>query len=173
MGKVILLRSLTGEDKISQIDDEDYDYLMQFQWFFMPPARHLLDAGYDGFAIRYRGHEAGGVLRRVKMHRDIMKAPAAMDVVHVDVIHSLDNRKQNLIMKERVKTRESFYTPNKMNRRNRSGYDGVYWHSRSRKWAVSITVDHVEHFIGYFQNPENASAAYEAGRRKWLYVFQE
>lgn len=43
---------------------------------------------------------------------------------------------------------------------NKSGYKGVCWHKRQKKWQVSIRYDGKPHHIGYFDNVLDASNAY-------------
>lgn len=49
---------------------------------------------------------------------------------------------------------------------NSSGYKGVYWKKQSQKWMAYITVTRKNIHLGYFTNPEEASAAYEAAAKK-------
>lgn len=42
---------------------------------------------------------------------------------------------------------------------NTSGFKGVYWNKRVRKWAAEIKIDHKKHFLGYFDNILDAVAA--------------
>ncbi len=48
------------------------------------------------------------------------------------------------------------------NRNNTSGYKGVYFESRSKKYIASITVNYKKIYIGNFDCPEEAGAAYDA-----------
>lgn len=43
---------------------------------------------------------------------------------------------------------------------NTSGYKGVHWDKRWRKWRATIGVDGHKIFLGYFPSPEEASEAY-------------
>lgn len=67
-----------------------------------------------------------------------------------------DNRLANL--------REAGTAGNVTNRgkfsNNTSGYKGVSYCKRSRKWAANVQVNRVQKFLGYFINPEDAYAAY-------------
>jgi NUMOD3 motif len=44
--------------------------------------------------------------------------------------------------------------------RNTSGFRGVYFHSRVKKFAASIRVDERNHHLGYFDDPELAYVCY-------------
>jgi hypothetical protein len=85
--------------------------------------------------------------------------PARID--HIDT-NRANNRWANL--------RLATNSQNKMNARvradNTSGYKGVHWVSRERKWLATITVDGVKKRLGLFHTPSEAHAAYrEAATR--------
>jgi hypothetical protein len=42
----------------------------------------------------------------------------------------------------------------------RSGYFGVYWHKRMRKWVVQFSLSRRLIFGGYFRDPHTAAARY-------------
>ena len=43
---------------------------------------------------------------------------------------------------------------------NTSGYKGVSWHKRQKRWIAKIAADGEDHFLGYYDTPEEAHAAY-------------
>lgn len=71
--------------------------------------------------------------------------------------NSLDNRIENL--------RWCTHCQNNQNKgiiaRNTSGYRGVSFHKQSKKWRARIWVNGKEETIGSFENPQEASEAYE------------
>lgn len=50
----------------------------------------------------------------------------------------------------------------KRKRTNKSGYKGVAWHERARKWHAYIQVNGKSRNLGGFDSPEDAHAAYHA-----------
>lgn len=74
---------------------------------------------------------------------------------HVDT-NSLNNRRSNL--------RLATYSENSWNSSkrsdNHSGFKGVYWKKGHRKWVATIMVHGKRKHLGYFDNPEEAHAAY-------------
>ncbi len=46
--------------------------------------------------------------------------------------------------------------------RNTSGRKGVFWHRASGRWVSQIWKDRTSYFLGYFDDPAMASAAYAA-----------
>jgi len=67
-----------------------------------------------------------------------------------------DNRIENL--------RESTRSENGMNRskqiNNTSGYKGVTWNKAAQKWHTQIMINNKQKYLGYFDSPEEAYAAY-------------
>lgn len=81
---------------------------------------------------------------------------------HVNGIKS-DNKWVNL--------REATYSDNRQNIRkpktgNTSGYLGVYWHTRDKKWRACIKVDGKNKYIGNYDDPKIAHEAYLEHKRK-------
>ncbi len=77
-----------------------------------------------------------------------------------------DNRLRNL--------REATHAQNEQNRalnaNNVSGYPGVSWHKRDRKWQSQIGFEGRGKHLGYFDDPESAYAAYLSAKAK-LHTF--
>jgi hypothetical protein len=76
---------------------------------------------------------------------------------HINGVRT-DNRLANL--------REATHAGNCRNSKtrsdNRSGFRGVSWHPRTRKWQARICSNGGDIYLGIFDTPEAASAAYEA-----------
>lgn len=79
--------------------------------------------------------------------------PAEVDHINGD---GTDNRWVNL--------RLATSSQNKMNVRlkanNTSGYRGVIWHRKGKKWQASIKVHGKDHYLGLFSTPEEAHAVW-------------
>ncbi|MEN3238226.1 HNH endonuclease [Methylobacterium ajmalii] len=83
------------------------------------------------------------------------------EIDHKNSIGS-DNRWDNL--------RQATSAQNTMNsrrrRNNKSGYKGVYWNKKSRKWETSIRMGGKCYYLGGFDDPKDAHEAYvEAAKR--------
>jgi hypothetical protein len=72
-----------------------------------------------------------------------------------------DNRIENL---REVSRSENQY--NKSAQRNRSGYRGVSWHEKTKKWAVRVMKEGKSQSFGYFDDLEFAGFVAEEARRK-------
>lgn len=76
---------------------------------------------------------------------------------HINGI-TIDNRICNL--------REATLSQNQHNRKaqknNKSGFKGVSWHKRIKKWYAVIKHQHKLIYLGYYDTPEKASEAYKS-----------
>lgn len=90
-----------------------------------------------------------------QLHRFLTEAPKGVQVDHVNR-DGLDNRRENL--------RLCTQTQNLANRgrfsNNTSGFKGVSWYAKTRKWKAQIQVGKVKRHLGYFDLPEDAHKAY-------------
>jgi len=80
-----------------------------------------------------------------------------MDIDHRDTIRS-NNRWNNL--------RQASASQNAANRRrpssNTSGHKGVTWHRQCKRWQVCLRVGGVNYYLGLYDTPGAAKAAYDA-----------
>lgn len=127
------------------IDDEDAD-LTRLRW-------------YD-FKLGYAARKTRG--RKVTMHRVILGRMLGRDLQpgeEVDHINGVknDNRRANL----RLATRsQNMRNVRGLMSNNTSGYRGVSWHKRTKKWSAQIGFDGRAKFLGYFTTAEAAAEAY-------------
>jgi len=49
-----------------------------------------------------------------------------------------------------------------LQRNNKSGYRGVHWHKRDKKWSVKIVINSKAVSLGYFDYPYTAAYAYDS-----------
>ena len=54
---------------------------------------------------------------------------------------------------------------------NKSGYTGVCWNKKDKRWKAQICVNKKVNFLGYFDTPEEAHEAYKTAKAK-LHSFQ-
>lgn len=130
------------------VDDEDYEFLSQWDWF--------AHAGRNSY-YAYRGVGESHVI----MHRVILNVTDKDLVVdHIDG-DGLNNQKSNL----RTCTKNE-NTRNSVKRKdNTSGYKGVSWHKQSRKWVVNIQHNN-QCWSKSFSNIIEAARAYDEKARE-------
>jgi hypothetical protein len=135
------------QNKFSVVDDWDYYWLSQWKWH-----AHKNSRSNTYYAERRIGHR-GPI---IGMHRQIMGFPEGYLVDHIDQ-DGLNNQRTNL--------RNTTVAKNNMNRgigrRNTSGFKGVT--KSGNRWTASITVDRRTIYLGTFDTPFEASAAYNKG----------
>lgn len=150
--KTIIIKSLKHGDQIIFVDNEDYDKLIQFNWFV---SKHSNDKGL--YAIRNTLKREGLGITTLKMHRIIMGINDPK--IFVDHINhnTLDNRKENLRL---ANPAESM-----CNIRSRDGstskYRGVHFFKRDGNWQAQIRSNGKSKHIGYFNTEEEAAIAYD------------
>ena len=138
-------RILLTQGKYAIVDDEDYDWLMQWKWC----AHKQPDGAY--YAQRRRSLSEGpGV---IYMHQQIAMTPPGMHTDHVNHT-TLDNRRSNL--------HTATVSENLLNRKappchNTSGYIGVSWHKKAKKWSAVIGYKYEYYYLGLFDDAAEAA----------------
>jgi hypothetical protein len=132
-----------NKGRVTSVDDEDFDWLAQYHWFWVPNTR-------TGYAHR---HGSRPEKHTFYMHREILQAPVGIDVDHINN-DGLDNQKHNLRLATRGQNLASQHhaTPRP--------YRGVY-PLRSR-WKAQATFEQRSVHLGVFETPEEAARAYDA-----------
>ena len=128
------------------VDDEDYEWLRQYEW---QVDRHN----------SVKTHAPG--MKGKLIHRLILNAPEHLEVDHIDG-NRLNNQRSNL--------RLATSSQNKMNRGprkdNTSGCKGVSWHSQRLKWTARVKAGQKYIHLGLFDSKEAAALAYNATARQ-------
>lgn len=155
-GKLVKQIKLGLKNLYVLVDDEDYEYLNQFQW---------QDNGV-GYAKRHLP-KVNGKRKDLLMSREIMKATGALQVDHIDR-NPLNNQKNNL----RLATQTQNHINTNKKPSNTSGYKGVYLEKycyskngkqylrKSNPWVAQIKIDKKATRLGSFATPKDAARAY-------------
>lgn len=129
------------QDRFAFVDDEDYEYLMQWKWILLINGKHK-------YAIR---RENG---KPIMMHRVIMRVSDGFIVDHRNG-NGLDNTRSNL----RVCTNEENIRNRKLNQNSTTGYKGVT--RRNSRFTAKVVFQGKDYFLGRFDTAVEAAKAYD------------
>lgn len=108
---------------------------------------------HKGYAVSNRKPRPSGM---DLLHRILLDAPKDLQVDHIDG-DPKNNRRSNL--------RLCSCADNQKNQRrhsnNTSGFKGVHWNKQRKRWRAEIMINRRTVHLGYFDTPEQASAAYQ------------
>jgi hypothetical protein len=130
------------QGKYALVDDKDFEYLNSFKW------RAAKDR-YTYYAVR------SSKRKTMSMHRAIMEITSKLQTDHING-NGLDNRRKNL----RVCTHQENVINSRKQKNNTSGYKGVGWEKRRKKWIARITKSGKNKYLGQFDTAKQAYAAY-------------
>jgi hypothetical protein len=136
-----------SQGKFAQVDDEDYNYLMQWKWFYS-----------RGYALRGIWRNENGKQSRIWMHRLIMHTPQELEVDHING-DGINNQKYNL----RNCTREQNFRNAHKSKVNTSGFKGVTYESRLKinRWRAVIRINRKYFHLGHFFTSEEAAHVFD------------
>ena len=136
---------------VTIVDDADFEYLNQFKWY-------LLKSNSNYYAIRTKRPEN----KLIQLHRIVIQAKQGEIVDHING-NKLDNRKCNL----RICTKSQNCQNRKISKLNKSGFNGVSWNIRNKKWVAQIACNNQKIHIGFFNEPIEAAKAFNAAALKY------
>lgn len=139
-----------SQGKIAKVDDDDFEWLSRWKW-------HMHNRGY---AVRNALLNESGP-KSIRMHRAIMNAPEGVEVDHIDH-DKLNNQKNNL----RLCTRAENMGNTLIRKDNTSGYKGVDFYKKYKRWRAKIRKDNQLIHIGFFDDPISAAKAYDEMAKK-------
>lgn len=111
--------------------------------------RDYIDVAIDGKT--YAAHRIAWVLHYGA------QIPDGMQIDHINGVKD-DNRIKNL----RLATHSQNFWNKGARKNSKSGLKGATYHSASRLWAASITVNGTVSYLGYFKTATEAHEAYKA-----------
>ena len=89
------------------------------------------------------------------MHRQILNTPDGFEVDHKDR-NKLNNQKHNIRNCTHAENQRNIGVTSK----NTSGYKGVFWSKKDKKWVSVLMVNGEVKRLGYFSEVKNAVKAY-------------
>ena len=138
------------------IDENDYERLEIWScYIWMSGVYHSVD-GDGGGVVFMKKHERRSAA--VPLDRAIANVPRHIRVYHLDGVNT-NCRRNNLRTSKEDKN--GFYS-DKPQPNNKLGIRGVSWNCSKKKFCAILSHRRKRHFLGWFDNPEEAKAAYDA-----------
>lgn len=142
------------------VDDADFEWLSQWRW-------SLNGRGYVSRTEYLRLSNGKERKRAILMHRVILGLERGdpRQGEHENR-NRLDCRRSNLRIAERgmLDNGQNVGPPGN----NTSGYRGVSWHKRLRKWRARVWLAGKEYHLGWFDTVEEADEACKAFRAQYM-----
>lgn len=153
------------QGKVALVDDEDFEYLDQWNWF-------AHKAKYTWYARRNYCSGPDKTRRTTKpLHREIFEYRGIelgdLEIDHING-NGLDNRKSNLrAAKHQENNRNSRKKPNRVYHGH--AYKGITF-ARGH-WGAKISTGNRNIHLGYYSTPEEAAKAYDEAAKRYFGEF--
>lgn len=134
---------------VTQVDDEDYEWLNQWKW-------KSSVSGKSVYANRARKCPGRYKYKSVSIQSVIMETQETDEIDHKDG-NGLNNQKINL----RICTHQENSCNRKLFSSSTSGFKGVSWNKRYRKWRVSISKNGRSRYLGQYNCLVKAAKVYD------------
>jgi hypothetical protein len=135
------------QDKVTVVDDHNFEWLNQWKWY----TKKGKNTWYANRSDNQR--------KTIRMHRVIMEdifPEFKGDIDHIDH-NGLNNLESNL----RIATNAQNMANQQLSRANTSGYKGVRWYEKIRKWRARIKIQQKYIHLSYFVSKEAAALSYD------------
>jgi hypothetical protein len=157
---LIPIRSKSEKKKSVVVDLIDDD-LLEYNWHDV-----------KGYAARYNPMVAGPT--KIFLHQVILERKLGRKLLSGELVDHIDTKAWN-------NTRENLrLATNAENTRNRgtgknstSGYKGVHWNKKARKWCVKIVVNYKAKHLGGFSDITIAAKVYNEAAIKYHGAFAQ
>lgn len=166
---------LTNSDKKIIIDDQDYDFISLFTWYY-----HTSGCAYTSATVKMRSELL--ILNNIKnwyLHELVMLNANNLNNGYITKNHSkfktihingnrLDCRRNNI---QNVKLSQVYAMrkkPKRINKISSSNYKGVSYNKDKKRYIASICVDKKRIYLGAYKSEVSAAMAYDNAAIKYF-----
>lgn len=135
------------QGKYALVDDEDYEWLMQWKWF-------AVNSHGIWYAARNSKYRRGYKRKMIQMHREIMRCPVGREIHHIDH-NGLNDQRVNMQI---VTHRENCHA---QRRSFATGIIGVVKRKDCNRYEAQITAYGKHHHLGLYKTKEEAAVVRE------------
>lgn len=131
------------QGKFAMVDDQDYPLVSKFKW-------HAHFDKYNWYAARKvnNGH--------IRLHNFLMEPPQGVFIDHKDR-NGLNCQRANL----RICTHQQNSINKRIYKSNKSGFKGVSWRPKLKKWIAQARLNKSVQYLGLFESARDAALAYD------------
>ena len=115
-----------------------------------------------GYVVR--GTRRNGHYRVIHMSREVLKLAGIKPGVHND--HRNGDTRDNQLRNLRPATPSQNGGNQSKHRNNKSGFKGVSWHIKTRKWLAQIRFAGKVEYLGVFPDPKDAAREYNKAAKR-------
>jgi hypothetical protein len=163
-----------SKGQVVLVSDEDYERVNEYKWYAHESKTNGVHYRYyacrkdwhpstDRQTTMSDGRVVNGYYTIMRMHRFIIDCPRDKEVDHIDG-NGLNNQRENL----RIVTRLQNMWNQRTRKTSKSGYKGVSWDTKPKKWRATITVNHKMVNLGRFEEIGDAINARIVAEKKYL-----
>lgn len=158
MKKIIIKSQKHGRFE-ALLDDDDYERAKDIGWQIFKGKKRVSQYAQRWVRTIYTKKPIGPAARIHEyewMHHFVLGKRKGMVVDHIDG-NGLNNQKSNL----RFCTQRQNMLNLRINTLNTSGYKGVHFCNREKKWVAAIVINGKKKFLGYFKTAEEGHAVWK------------
>ena len=143
-GSVFMRKIKLTQGYKTMVDDEWYDYLNQWRWYVLDCTPTIKYAVRQVRVGKYKQ-------KVIRMHRVVSMCPTHLLVDHINR-DGLDNRAKNLKPCTQVENQIN----RKLSSNNKSGFNGVHWNKREKRWLSEVSSSGKKLTLGGFKDKKLA-----------------